>query len=381
MRVRFPIAILALSLVLPLAAQDVRINIPWRSKPTPVQKYNQEGVKALKKNKLERAKKSFDNAYLLDPNDPFTLNNLGYVSELEGDIDRATRYYDLATANTSEAVVQTASMKDVEGRPVSEVAGRTEKGPLEVTRMNVRAIGLLQKDRPLEAQRVLERALALQPQNPFTINNLGFAMEKQGELQAALQYYDKAASLHSDEKVIVTVNSRREWRGKEISEVAKENARKLRRQLREEPSLQEQVARLNLRGVSALNRNDRKAARSFFEQANRLDSHNAFTLNNMGYLAELDGDKETANYLYSRARAAQEAGTVVGVATKREAEGKRLERVANTNEGVVAQRMEQDRVQRRRSNEPVQLKRRDGTPVVEEQPAQPTQQPKDPQNN
>jgi Flp pilus assembly protein TadD len=365
MNLRFPVSVLVLSLVLPLSAQDVRISIPWRSKTTPVQKHNQEGVKALKKNHIDDAKKSFYKAYLLDPNDPFTLNNLGYVAELEGDIDRATRYYDLAAANTSEAVVQSASMKDVEGKPVSQVAGRTEKGPLEVNRKNVRAIGLLQKDRPMEAQRVLEQALALQPNNPFTLNNLGFALEKQGELQAALDRYNQAGRTNSREKVIVTVDNRRQWRGREISEVAKENADEVRRQLEEQPTSEEQVARLNLRGVSALNRNDRKAARSFFEQANKLDPNNAFTLNNMGYLAELDGDKETANYLYARARAAEASGTVVGVATRREAEGKRLERVAIGNEDVVARRMEQERKLRQQLNEPVQLKRRDGSVVVE----------------
>jgi tetratricopeptide (TPR) repeat protein len=159
MRSKSLACVLVISVALPLAAQDFRISIPRRSKPTPIQKYNQEGVNALRKNKIESAKKNFYKAYLLDPNDPFTLNNLGYIAELEGDVDRATRYYDLASANSSEAVVDKASLKSVLGKPVSEVAGRTEKGPLEINRMNVRAIGLLQKERSLEAQRVLERAL------------------------------------------------------------------------------------------------------------------------------------------------------------------------------------------------------------------------------
>jgi Flp pilus assembly protein TadD len=373
--------ILVFAVALPLTAQDLRISIPRRSKATPVQKYNQEGVKALRKSKIESAKKSFYKAYLLDPNDPFTLNNLGYIAELEGDVDRASRYYDLASANSSEAIVDKASLKSVVGKPVSEVAGRTEKGPLEINRMNVRAIGLLQKERPLEAQRVLERALQKAPTDPFTLNNLGFAMEQQGELQQALKYYQQAGSLNSDERVIVTTSNRRNWRGKKITEVARDNARKMNRMLREEPSIVEQVARLNLRGVSALNRNDRAAARNFFAQASKLDSQDAFTLNNMGYLAELDGDRETANYFYAKARAAEEARAIVGVATRKDAEGRPLARVANRNENDVALRMEAARAARRQSGEPVQLKRRDGTPVVEPEnppqtePRQPQQQP------
>jgi Flp pilus assembly protein TadD len=383
MRLNSIAPVLVFAVALPLAAQDFRISIPRRSKPTPIQKYNQEGVKALHKNKIENAKKNFYKAYLLDPNDPFTLNNLGYIAELEGDVDRATRYYDLASANSSEAIVDKASLKSVVGRPVSEVAGRTEKGPLEINRMNVRAMGLIQKERPLEAQRVLERALQRTPQDPFTLNNLGFAMEQQGELQQAMKYYTQAANLNSDERVIVTTSSRRNWRGKKITEVARDNAKKMSSMLREQPSIEDQVARLNLRGVSALNRNDRKSARTYFEQANKLDPQNAFTLNNMGYVAELDGDRETANYLYGKARAAEAAGAVVGVATRKDAEGRPLYRVSDRNENDIAALMEAARTLRRQSGGQVQLKRRDGTPVVE--PATPprkqpeSEQPQEPQ--
>src|SRR5438128_634026 len=78
------LATLALLLTIPAAAKEkeVRVSIPKWTHPTPVQKYNQDGVKALKKNNLDAARKLFYKAYLLDPNDPFTLNNLGYLAEL-----------------------------------------------------------------------------------------------------------------------------------------------------------------------------------------------------------------------------------------------------------------------------------------------------------
>ncbi len=85
------------------------LNLPKRSKLTPVQKLNREGVKEVQKRHLEKAKKLFYEAYLIDPNDPFTLNNLGYISELEGDADRALRYYELSSKNASEATIDTAS--------------------------------------------------------------------------------------------------------------------------------------------------------------------------------------------------------------------------------------------------------------------------------
>src|SRR5262249_14011417 len=101
------------------------------------------------------------------------------------------------------------------------------------------------------------------------------------------------------------------WRGRPISEIASDNAKKAQRALAEDTSVEARLTRFNLRGVSALNRNDRKAAREYFQQAYKLNPRNSFTLNNMGYLAELDGDRETANSYYMQARNAENNGAIV----------------------------------------------------------------------
>jgi Flp pilus assembly protein TadD len=358
------IASLALVAVLSVGAyaKDLRIPIPRRSKPTPVQKYNQEGVKQLKKGHVKDAKQAFYKAYLVDPNDPFTLNNLGYIAELEGEIDRATRYYDLASANTSDAIVDKSVSKKVVGKPVSEVAGRVDvKGPLQVNRLNVQAIGLLERDRVFEAEAVLNKALTVEPTNPFTLNNLGYTKEKEGELEQAVQFYEKAAAQRSDERIIVAVEKNKSWRGKKISDIADKNAEKVRRMVERDQTPESQVARLNLRGVTALNRNDRNAARNFFFQAYKLDPKNAFALNNMGYIAELEGDKESANAYYSAAQRADKAKARVGLASRRDAEGRPIAAVADTNETVVAQRLDAELAEKRKQlgNKPVQMKTRD----------------------
>ncbi len=72
------------------------------------------------------------------------------------------------------------------------------------------------------------------------------------EFDAALKYYAAAAGTHSDERVIVTQNSG--WRGKPITEMAADSAKKLRERQKTEKSVATRVAWLNLRGVSALNR-------------------------------------------------------------------------------------------------------------------------------
>jgi Flp pilus assembly protein TadD len=337
-------------------AKDIRISIPKRTKPTKVQQYNQEGVKALKKQKISAAKKQFYKAYLLDPNDPFTLNNLGYISELEGDLEKAQRYYDLASANLSDAVVDKSTSKEAEGQPVSKVAGHNDAGPLQVNRLNVEAINLLQKDRAIEAEGVLLKALDLQPNNPFTLNNLGFAREKQGELESALSYYTRAANTGSEETVIIAAD--KSWRGRKISRIAERNVAKVRELLENEQSVEAKVARLNLRGVSALNKNDRKAARGYFQQAVKLDPSNAFSLNNMGYISELDNDRESAAYFYAKAKNADGNSEKIGMATRKDAEGRELGPVADTNETVVSNQMERDLLVKRRSKAPVELKTR-----------------------
>ena len=334
-----------------LGAQEhqLRIPLPKKSKYTPVQALNRDGVQALKGHHIDKAKRLFYKAYLIDPNDPFTLNNLGYVAELEGDMERAQRYYDQSQANTSDAVVDKATAKEVEGQSVAKVAGRTEEGPLRVNQMNSEALILLNKDRAPEADVILQAALKIDPKNPFTLNNMGFAREKEGELEDAIKYYNQAAMTGARDPIVMALN--KDWRGRPISEVAARNAEKTRKELEKGEDKRATVARLNLRGVSALNRNDRDAARGYFQKAYKMDADNAFALNNMGYLAEMEGDKETAQYYYERALQAQHAGAKVAVSNRPEVEGRPVGRVAQQSDDLVEARLQAE----------VEAKRREAT--------------------
>src|SRR5271166_3213557 len=94
-------------------AGDITIRIPRRSKLTPVQRLNREGVEAVKKHNYSKAEKLFYKAYLYDPDDAFTLNNLGYISEMQGQLDRAQHFYALAAEQSSEAVVDRSEERRV----------------------------------------------------------------------------------------------------------------------------------------------------------------------------------------------------------------------------------------------------------------------------
>jgi len=347
-------------------AVDLKITIPKRTKLTPVQKLNREGVDAVRKHNYSKAEQLFYKAYLLDPDDGFTLNNLGYISELQGQIDRAQRFYTLSSEQSSEAVIDHASAKRVEGQPMTQALALTDQ-PLQINHANVEAVRLLSQGRAPEADLLLQETLKTDPHNVFTLNNMGVAKEMEGEAEDALRYYDQAAGIQSDAAAVVTGD--RTWRGKPINEMAQQNAKALRDHLSRANDVPQHVADLNLRGVSAVNRNDLRSANADFRKAYSLDPNNAFTLNNIGFVSELEGDRETAQFFYDRARQMGDANAIVGVATRRTEEGRKLFSVAMDSNSRVEERVTQQRNALRRQRHPVVLHRRDNS-IVEE-PAQP----------
>ncbi len=341
--------------------KDIRITIPKHSELTPVQRLNREGVDAVRKHEYEKAEAMFYKAYLYDAADPFTLNNLGYISELQGKLDRAQKFYKLASEQGSTARIDLSNAKDLEGKPLTFALTDLKDKPMRVNRMNVEAIQLLAQDRNFEAVVMLRQALAIEPENPFTLNNLGVAEEATGNLSGALQQYDAAAASRSTEPVVVTLN--RATRGKPISEVAAISARLLRKRIQNEGDTELQARMLTLHGVSAANQNDWPAAKKDFLQAYSLDPHSAFSLNNLGYVAEKDGDLETAQFYYSKARSADDANARVGLATQGSVEGENLDTVANASNQKVDSEIDAYRQAARQQTGPIELIRRGNHPA------------------
>jgi Flp pilus assembly protein TadD len=147
--------------------------------------------------------------------------------------------------------------------------------------------------------------------------------------------------------------------------MAAQNAKELRGWQEAQKSVEARLSQLNIRGVSALNRNDVKSADRDFRSAYALDPNNAFAVNNIGYLAEIDGDRETAQFFYDKAQAVGGANSVVGLATRRAAEGSKLFQVAAENDTKVQAKVQQERDAYRQQRPPIVLRRRDNTPVEE----------------
>jgi Flp pilus assembly protein TadD len=350
-------------------AGDLKVPIPQRSVSTPSQKLNRDGVAELKHGHEKKAKRLFYRAYLLDPDDPFTLNNLGYIAELEGDADRALRYYALAARDHTDAIIDQSSEASLKGKPLDEAFRQVQDSDHELSKLNERAIVLLQQGHVFEARNLLQSALPRHPRDPFLLNNLGYALEAVGDIEGALRCYSAAASLHSTERVVVT--PRVKWRGRPISEVAAANAAEVSQQIARGEGVEATTARLNLRGVAALNDNHPQVAREFFLQAYHQDAQNAFTLNNLGYLAESEGDRESAEMYYEAARSGGDAKARVSYSTRRDAEGQKIDNLADNNQSDVEATLKAIQEAKRRAPRPIELKRRDPLYANSEQEATP----------
>ena len=362
-------------------AGDLKITLPKKSELTPVQRLNREGVDALRKNQYEKARSLFYKAYLYDPDDPFTLNNLGYIAELDGQVGRAQQFYELASKEPTDAVIDKASIADMKGHSFNEALAGLQDVPMQINRANVQAIRLISEGRAPEADLLLQKTLKLSPHNVFTLNNMGVAKEMEGEFEEAIKYYNAAAAQNSSDPAIVTLNTA--WRGKPVAEMAAANARKLQQRLESEQTIEARVQRLNLQGVSAINRNDWPAARADFMKAYSMDPNDAFCLNNLGYVSEMEGDRETAQFFYEKAQKAQGAVARVGLATRHAAEGMPLFAVAQDSDQKVEAKVEEAAAMRRRRGGPIQLKTRDNKPIDETPqaaPQSPTNVPRPPQS-
>jgi Flp pilus assembly protein TadD len=350
-------------------AGDLHIKIPRRSELTPVQKLNRDGVDAVVGHQYDKAEGLFYKAYLYDPADPFTLNNLGYVAELQGQIERAQMFYKLAAEQGCGAIIARSDNKALQGKPMTAAIDTRMNGPMRVNRMNLQGLELLSQSRGFEAQQVLQQALQADSQNPFTLNNLGVASETVGDYDAALKYYDEAAAVGSKEAAVITL--RKTARGESVSRIAAQSAQNLRRRMRNTDMTQVRATMLEMRGVFEVNENNLAAARQDFLDAYRLDSSSAFTLNNLGYVSEIDGDLETAQFFYARARKAGDADARVGLASQAFAQGQRMGMVANDSNQKVDGELQVYSQQRRGEQGPVELTPRYGSLEPDKSAARP----------
>jgi tetratricopeptide (TPR) repeat protein len=89
---------------------------------------NAQGVFALNHNNPQDARTAFEQAYKLDPQNSFALNNMGYVSEMNGDQETASEFYAAARrAPGARQPVTAANHSEMKGLPLGEVAASNSR--------------------------------------------------------------------------------------------------------------------------------------------------------------------------------------------------------------------------------------------------------------
>ncbi len=371
--------------VAPACAQGtIKLTIPRHSSLSVVQRLNREGVEAIQKHDYSKAAGFFYKAYLYDPADPFTLNNLAYIAEAQGRLDQAVSFYKLAAEQGCDADIDLSNVKHLEGRPMQAALTGNQGTPMRVAEINVEAVQLLSKGQSAEAVSLLKQAMSLDPHDPFTLNNLGVAYEAVGDDRSAVTDYTAAANSRSQESVVITRD--RSWQGKPVSDIAESNASRLQKQLEGAGgSAESRAYGLTLHGVLAENENDWTTARRDFMQAYAIDPQNAFSINNRGYVAEKDGDAESAEFFYEKARQAAGANQRVGLATNRSQQGQDLSQVAADSDHKVGSVLDTYSQERHELKGNVELTPRGpgaggGSTPASQQPSSPNAAPQSPQD-
>ncbi|MGH9495336.1 MAG: tetratricopeptide repeat protein, partial [Candidatus Sulfotelmatobacter sp.] len=94
-----------------------------------------------------------------------------------------------------------------------------------------------------------------------------------------------------------------------------------------------------------------------------LDPGNSFTLNNLGYITELQGDWENAQTYYQAARTGGEANERVTYSTRANAEGQKMTRLADSNQSEVQTTLQTMQAARRHGSLPIELIHRDNPSI------------------
>ena len=90
-------------------------------------KKQSEGIDALVQGDVEKFKAEVRSAYQMDPDDPYAMNNMGVVYELEGNREKAIEMYKKAAQNAGDLSVKKSSREGDKDRLLRDVADENRK--------------------------------------------------------------------------------------------------------------------------------------------------------------------------------------------------------------------------------------------------------------
>lgn len=185
----------------------------WYDKVTPGEQYLAANVRAAellaKQGKLEAGRKSLQQAAVADPSERLPL--LIAESQLLNDAGRTADAFDLlngalaAQPEQPELLYETALLADKLGR--FDVLERNLRKLIKLEPDHAQAynaLGYSLAERNLhldEAQRLIDKALALSPDDAFILDSKGWVLYRRGDNDGALGYLQKAYSQRPDPEI------------------------------------------------------------------------------------------------------------------------------------------------------------------------------------
>jgi tetratricopeptide (TPR) repeat protein len=85
------------------------------------QRLVRKGVRAFNDGDIDKFKEYTREAYEKSPDDPFVLNNMGYIEEMEGNKEKAFEFFKKAAEKADDRTVDLSQFKDQEGRSINDI--------------------------------------------------------------------------------------------------------------------------------------------------------------------------------------------------------------------------------------------------------------------
>ena len=153
--------------------------------------YDLRGKYYIKRNELDAAIADFQKSLELSPFKIETLTNLGYAFYLKKDYENAKETFLYVLLDKPDFVFALNNLSATYGQlnDWAEALKYSEKTIAEqsneVIFINTHALNLLEANQLPKASEFIEQALKLQPENPYSLRNLGLLQLKSEELEQA----------------------------------------------------------------------------------------------------------------------------------------------------------------------------------------------------
>lgn len=189
------------------AAEKCRDAIAWNKNYANA--YNTLGVVSVKQNNAEEAVRNFNQALVLQPNDPLTYTNLaiplsmlGRTDEAEASLNKAAQMFRAGGINmavVANAYSNLAAAQLNKGEPEKAVRAFARVLEISPERAEIRAnyaLALFSNNQLEEARRQIEQVIRQAPNQAEPYNTYGLILAAQNQREESIKQFEKALEIN-----------------------------------------------------------------------------------------------------------------------------------------------------------------------------------------